>query len=87
MKGRVVVDHEDTEHHEGHVARKRPMIMGLRKALQREREQKRPMEELTFEESIAMDINEDSEFWLGKLNCHLENSLRRATMIISFKIK
>ena len=66
IKGKAVVDHEDTHHHEGHVARKIPRTMGLRKALQREREQKPPMEELTFEERIAMEINEDREFWLEK---------------------
>ena len=71
MKGKVVVDHEDIEKHEGHVAMKRPTKMGPRKALQREREQKPPMEELTFQERIAMEINEDRDFWLEKLNSHL----------------
>jgi len=53
------------------VERKRPRTMGLRKALQREREQKPPMEELTFEERIAMEINEDRKFWIDKFNFHL----------------
>jgi len=35
------------------------------------KEQKLPMEELTFEERIAMEINEDREFWLEKINLHL----------------
>ena len=52
--------------------------MGLRKALQREREQKPPMEELTFEDKIAMEINEDKDFWLDKVNFHLKNRLDKA---------
>lgn len=52
--------------------------MGLRKASQRQREQKPPMEELTFEDRIAMEINEDRDFWLEKLNFHLENILEKA---------
>jgi len=74
MKVKVVVDHEDTENHEEHVARKIPRKMGLTKALQSEREQKPPMEELTFEERIGMQINEDKEFWLDKVNCHLKKN-------------
>lgn len=52
--------------------------MGLSKEFQREREQKPPMEELTFEDKIAMEINEDKDFWLEKLNFHLENLLDKA---------
>lgn len=33
------------------------------------------MEELTFEERIAMEINEDREFWLDNINCHLDKLL------------
>ena len=33
MKGKLVVDQEEIEQHEGHVARKRPRTMGLRKVL------------------------------------------------------
>lgn len=33
MKGKAMVDHEDTEQHEGNVSRKRPKTMVLRKAL------------------------------------------------------
>lgn len=79
MKVKEVVDHEDIEHHEGHVARKRPRTIGLRKALQRERDQQKPpMEELTFEERIAMEINEDRQFRLDKVNFHVENLLDKA---------
>ena len=52
--------------------------MGLRKALQREREQKPPMEKMTFEERNVMEINEDREFWLEKVNFHLYNLLEMA---------
>jgi len=33
MKGKTMVDHEETEKHEGNVERKRPRTMVLRKAL------------------------------------------------------
>jgi len=36
------------------------------------------MEELTFEETIAMDINEDREFWLKKVNFHLDKLIDKA---------
>ena len=38
------------------------------------------MEELTFEERIAVEINEDKEFWLDKANFHLEKLLDKANM-------
>jgi len=78
MKEKAMVDHENTKQHEGHVARRRARTMGLSKALQREREQKPPIEELTFEERIAMDINEDMEFWVENINFHLEKLLEKA---------
>lgn len=52
--------------------------MGFRKALQREREKKPPMEELTFKERISMEINEDREFWLENVNFHLEKLLEKS---------
>lgn len=73
-----MVDHEDSDQHEGHVARKIPRTICRRKALQREREQKPPMEELTFGERIEMEINEDREFWIEKVKFHLENLLDKA---------
>ena len=80
MKFKAMVDHEDIEQHEGHVSRKRPRTMGLRKALQREREQKPPMEELTFEERISMEINKKGSFGLTKsistLRCYLTSPTR-----------
>jgi len=33
------------------------------------------MEELTFEDRIAMEINENKNFWLDKVNFHLEKLL------------
>lgn len=62
MKGKEVVDDEDTQKHEGNVRSKTPRTMALRKTLQREREQKPPVEELTFEDRISMEINEDRYF-------------------------
>lgn len=52
--------------------------MGLKIALQKEREKNPPGEELSFEERIANEINENKEFWLEKVNIHLENILDKA---------
>lgn len=43
-------------------------------------EQKPPMEGLTFEERIVVEINEDREFWLENINFHLENLLEKVNM-------
>ena len=61
--------------------------MGIRKAFQREREQTPPMKELTFEERIAMKINEDKELLLEKFNFHLENLLDKANKDNKFQNK
>lgn len=52
--------------------------MGLKKALQKEREQDPTDEELSFEDIIANDINENRELWLQKVNIHLEKLLHKA---------
>jgi len=78
MKGKELADHEDIEQHEGHVARKISRKIGFRKPLQRERDQKPLMEELTFEDRIAMEINKDRDFWLDKVNFHLYKLLENA---------
>lgn len=59
--------------------------MGPRKALQREREQKPPMEELTFEDKISMEINENKDFLHYKVNFHLENLLEKANRDNNFQ--
>ena len=35
-------------------------------------------EDLDMEERIALEINEDREYWLDKVNDHLENILEKA---------
>jgi len=60
------------------LARKRPREIGLRKELQRERDKKPPVEELTFGDRIAMEINEGRDFWLEKLNFHVDKILEKA---------
>ena len=48
--------------------------MGLQRALQKEREQNPLVEELTFEERIAMEINENREFWVEKVKFSLREA-------------
>ena len=73
--GKAVVEHGKHDEHETQVKRKRTRTMGLKKALQKEKEKNPTDEELTFEERISKEINEDNEFWLEKVNTHLENLL------------
>ena len=61
--------------------------MGFRKALQRERGKKPPMEELTFEDRISMEINEDWDFWFDKVNFHLDKLFDKANRDNKFQNK
>ena len=57
---------------------RRPNKRGLKRALELERQSSHPSEQLTSDELIAMEINQDREYWLGKVNEHLEKLLKRA---------
>lgn len=76
--------HDYSDEHEKLVKRRKPRTMGLKMTLQREREQGLREEELSFEESIANEINEDGEFWLEKVNTHFENLLDNSNRITIF---
>ena len=36
------------------------------------------MEDITLEDRISMEINEDEDFWLNKVNYHLEKLLEKS---------
>ena len=73
-----MAENDEHDEHEKKVKRKRPRTMGLKEAFQREKEQNPTDEELTFEERIAKEINKDKEFWLEKVNTHLEKIIDNA---------
>ena len=51
--------------------------MGLKRALQKEKEKNPTDEELAFEERIAKETIENMEFWLDRLNTHIEKLLEK----------
>jgi len=72
IKGKAVMDVEDSDEHQEQVTGKSPRARGLKRALQQQREQ------MTLVDLIAAEINKNREFWLHKVNCHLEKLLKRA---------
>jgi len=48
--------------------------------LQKEKETNPTDEELTFDEIIAKEINEDKEYWLSRVNDHLQKLLKKANI-------
>ena len=72
IKGNIVMDAYVSDEHQEQVPRERSRTRGLKRALQQQREQ------MTFVDLTEAEINEDREFWLDKVNCHLEKILRRA---------
>ena len=65
-------EHEETKKK---VKKKRPRTKGLKKALKEEKGHNLLDENLDMEDRIALEINEDKEYWLDKVNDHLEKLL------------
>lgn len=68
VKGKEVLEHDELDKKEDQVGRNRRRTMGLKRALQKEKDQNLLDEDLSIEYRIAMEINEDMEYWLGKVN-------------------
>jgi len=58
--------------------RKGPRTKGLKKALKEEEKDILLDEELELEDKIALEVNQDREYWLDKVNSHLEKLLKKA---------
>ena len=77
--------YEENSDEEGQT-RERPTTMGLRKALEKQREeelaqaQKFPLTEL-----LAMEIEHNRESWLERANIHLEAKLEKANKDLSLQ--
>ena len=69
--------YEESSDEEGQT-RRRPRTMGLRKALEKQREEESTQEEqLSLQELLAMEIEHDRESWLERANIHLEAKLEK----------
>ena len=79
--------YEESEDEEGK-SRRRPRTMGLKKALERQREQECALAELLpLSEMLAMEIEYDREPWLERANTHLEAKLEKANRDLDLQRK
>lgn len=62
------IEHEETEKQ---VRKKRWRTKGLKKELKEEKWYNL-LDDLDMEDRISLEINENSEYWLDKVNDHLE---------------
>jgi len=77
-KGKAVLEPSEHEETEKQVRKKRPWTKGLKKALKEEKEHNLPHEDLDMEDRIPLEVNEDREYWLNKVNDYLEKLLDKA---------
>ena len=77
--------YEESEDEEGQ-SRRRPRTMGLKKELEKQREQEVALEEqLPHDQLLALEIEQDQEPWLERDNIHLEAKLGIPTRILTSK--
>lgn len=57
-----------------------PRIRGLKKSLQEEQEQILLNEDLDLEDRIALESHQDKEYWLNRVNEHLEKLIEKANI-------
>lgn len=79
ISGKEVMDVEVLDECKEQVVRKRVRMRRLKRALEHQREQ------MTFADLIAVKINANREFWLDKVNFHLENFSRGLIETIGYR--
>ena len=77
VKGKAVVDIDDLDENQEKVTSEQPRTRGLQRALQQQREQSPPKEQMSLDDLITAEINQNREFWFEKVNFILENLLKR----------
>ena len=77
-KGKEIMTSSEPEASEVKGKRKRPRTRGLKEALQEEQKQILLNEDLDLEERIALEVHQDKEYWLNRVNEHLEKLLEKA---------
>lgn len=73
-KGKAMTSLDDPDHDDIQTNRTIPKIRGLKRALQ---QQKLEAENVTFEERIAKEIEDDRETWLDRVDLHLGKLLNK----------
>lgn len=76
-KGKEIMTSGEPEESEVRGKRKRPRTTGLKKALQEEQEQIMLNEDLDLEERIALEVHQDKEYWLNRVNENLDKLLEK----------
>ena len=78
-KGKEIIGSSEPEGAKGKGKRKMPRTKGLKKALQEEEEHILLNEDIDLEDRISLEVNQDREYWLNRMNEHLENLLENAS--------
>jgi len=73
-----VLEPSDHEENEEQVRKKRPRTKVIKKASKEKKGHNLLDEDLDMEDRIALEINEDREYWLDKVNDHLGNLLAKS---------
>ena len=79
-KGKEIIESSEPEASKGKGRRKRPRTRGLNKALQEEQEHILLNENLDLEDRITLEVHQDKEYWLNRVNEHLEKLLEKENM-------
>ena len=77
-KGKPVLEINEPKGTKGQGKKKRPRTKGLKKTLKEEKKHILLDEELELEDIITLEVNEDMEYWIDKVNDHLEKLLDKA---------
>ena len=77
-KGKKIFVIDQVQEMEAKAHAKRPRTRGLKRALEQEKQKIHQSKELTFDELISMEINEDKELWISRVNEHLDKLLKKA---------
>lgn len=70
--GNTILEPSEPEQTKKQGKKKRPRTKGLKKALKEDIGHNLLDEDLDMEDIIALEINEDRDYWLIKVNGHLE---------------
>lgn len=77
VNGNAIVDIDESKENEEQLRRINTRTRGLKRALQQQREASPPKTQMTVDELILVDIEQDREYWLDRVNGHLEKLLKR----------
>lgn len=76
-KGKEIIESRESEGSKVKGKIKWPRTRGLKKALQEEQEHILLNEDLDLEDRISLEVHKEKEYWLNRVNEHLEKILRK----------